>query len=241
MGNYPPYGVVGGGLAWPANTNRYLSNYCFVPYVTAPNTAHIEYMQQEADAGVIGGVAGAYSVAASVPTPGVIYNGRCYETNTVPINGVPTSCATCFDLQTGKQYYAIPIAAGGVTPNLISYAKGTAQQVAGEEGGDQSNTYSVTLISLDSTGRLYKINPWTGAITLNVTALAPQLLGGIQGSNIYTGFYNDPYVLTVQTMPGNTYRLINWTTAGSSATVATRMNQQRQLAICCAFISRRAS
>lgn len=234
LGSYPPYGIVGGGPDWPANTNTYMSNYNYVPYTYGPTSCHIEYMQAEADAGVIGGTAGAYPITPLVPTPSVIYNGRCYETTTVPINGVPTSCAVCFDLQTGYQYYAIPIASGGVTPNVISYTPpgASSQGVAGEVGAEASGSYTVTLIDLTSPApgqlysQMYKINPWTGAITLNVTAMGPQLLGGIQGSVAQTGFFQDPYVLSIQTVgTGITAQnfLINWTTAGSSANFATRI------------------
>ena len=94
---------------------QYVQRYCG-PFVTAPNTAHIVWRQQLALGGLIGGEAGQYSIQASAGTPSVIYLGRCYQTQTVPINGVPTSCAVCYDLQTGQQYYAIPISQGGVTP-----------------------------------------------------------------------------------------------------------------------------
>ena len=134
-------------------------------------------MQQEADAGIIGGTAGDYSVTGRGATPSVIYNGRCYQTMYVPINGVPTNCAVCYDLQTGKQYYAIPTTPstpgtiGGITPNIISYVPpGTSgAAVAGEVGATASGTYSVSLISIDSAGNFYKINPWTGAVTFNMT------------------------------------------------------------------------
>ena len=101
-----------------------------------------------------------------------------------------------------------------------------------EEGAEASGTYTVTLIDLTSPApgqlysQMYKINPWTGAITLNVTAMGPQLLGGIQGSVAQTGFFQDPYVLSIQTVAtGLTAQnfLINWTTAGSSTTFATRI------------------
>ena len=227
LGNYPPYGIVGGGPTWPADTNTYMSNYNYVPYVQGPNTCHIVWYQQESDSGIIGGTAGAYSVSSNPPTPSVIYNGRCYETLTVPLNGVPTSCAVCFDLQTGQQYYAIPISQGGVTPALISYSKGTSVAVAGEAGADQSNTYSVSLMSITG-NRLIKINPYTGAVTLNVTAMTPQLLGGAQGSTSNTGFYNDPYVISIQQIgsgPSLKYQFINWTTAGTSTNFADRIQQ----------------
>ncbi len=239
LGNYPPYGIVGGGSSWPADTNTYITHSNFVPYVQGPNTCHVEYKQQMSDAGIIGGSAGSYSLGGGAGTPSVIYNGRCYQTMTVPINGVPTSCAVCWDLQTGKQYYAIPTtsstpgALGGITPNIISYVPpGTSgAAVAGEVGAEASGTYSVSLISIAGDGSFYKINPWTGAVTFNMSstgykALSPQLMGGIQGSNAYTGFYKDPYVLSVQTITTagvSKYYLINWTTAGTTTNFTQRI------------------
>ncbi|MGZ4849897.1 MAG: outer membrane protein assembly factor BamB family protein [Candidatus Bathyarchaeia archaeon] len=239
LGNYPPYGIVGGGSSWPADTNTYITHSNFVPYVQGPNTCHVEYKQQMGDAGIIGGSAGSYSLGGGAGTPSVIYNGRCYQTMTVPINGVPTSCAVCWDLQTGKQYYAIPTtsstpgALGGITPNIISYVPpGTSgAAVAGEVGAEASGTYSVSLISIAGDGSFYKINPWTGAVTFNMSstgykALSPQLMGGIQGSNAYTGFYKDPYALSVQTITTagvSKYYLINWTTAGTTTNFTQRI------------------
>ena len=115
----------------PADTNTYMSNYNYIPYVQAPNTSHVAWKRQSAIAGIICGTAGQYSASGSVGAPSVIYAGRCYQTMTVPINGVPTSCALCYDLRTGEQYYAIPVSQGGVTPQKISYTRGTAVAVAG--------------------------------------------------------------------------------------------------------------
>jgi hypothetical protein len=222
LGSYPANGVVGGGPDWPENTNVYMSNYEFLPYVQGPNTGHIVWKRQGANAGIIGGTAGQYSISGNPGAPSVIYNGRCYQTMTVPVNGVPTSCAVCYDLRTGQQYYAIPISQGGATPQVVSYTRATAVAVA---GATESNTYSVDLLSL-SGNRLIKINPYTGAVTLNVTGMTPQLLGGSQGSTEKTGFYSDPYVLSVQTTgsgPTTKYFLINWTTAGTSTNFTTRI------------------
>jgi hypothetical protein len=36
LGGYPSTGVVGGGTNWPENTNAYMSNYNFIPYVQGP-------------------------------------------------------------------------------------------------------------------------------------------------------------------------------------------------------------
>jgi len=218
LGNFPAFGLVGGGPNWPADSNPYIAGYNFVPYVQAPNTGHVVWKQQRAIAGLIGGGAGIYSVTGSVAVPSVIYSGRCYATQTIPVNGVPTNCAVCYDLRTGEQYYAIPVSQGGVTPQAISYAKGTAAAVPGAEA-DQ--TFSVTLLAFTSS-RLYKINPYTGAITLNVTGMSPQLIGGVQGGSSTGGFYADPNVLTIQTV-GTRNFLIKWTTAGSSTNFTSRI------------------
>jgi hypothetical protein len=222
LGAYPPYGVVGGGPTWPEDTNAYMSNYNFVPYVQAPNTAHIVYKQQVALAGMIGGTAGQYGQTASASGPSVIYAGRCYQTITVPVNGVPTSCAVCWDVRTGQQYYAIPVASGGVTPQVVSY---TPPGVGAVEGAIAESTYSVSLLSL-ANNRLIKIDPFSGAVTLNVTGMTPQLLGGAQGSVSQTGFYADPYVISIQTIGSGAstrYNLINWTTAGTSTNFTSRI------------------
>jgi hypothetical protein len=224
LGNFPAFGIVGSkdDPNWPADTNTYIGGYNFVPYVQAPNTGHIVWKLQEADAGIIGGSAGIYSTGGFPSVPSVIYNGRGYQTMTMPVNGVPTSCAVCYDLRTGAQYYAIPVSQGGVTPSVISYTRATAVAV---EGATESNTYSVDLLSFTSS-RLYKINPWTGAVTLNVTGMSPQLIGGVQGGSSYGGFYADPYVVTIQSSgSGATQKnfLIKWTTAGSSTNFTSRI------------------
>ena len=105
-----------GNTLYP-DTNPYDSPgvYNFVPWVQAPNTAHIVWKRQGAIAGLIGGPATQYGITASPGSPSVVYSGRCYQTVTLP-NG--TSAAQCYDLRTGKVYYEIP---GGVTPSNIVY------------------------------------------------------------------------------------------------------------------------
>jgi outer membrane protein assembly factor BamB len=56
--------------------------------------------------------------------------------------------------------------------------------------------------------------------------MTPQLLGGMQGSVAETSFYSDPYVYSVQTIGSGAstqYRLIRWTTAGSSTNFTSRI------------------
>jgi hypothetical protein len=224
LGAYPGNGYQGGGPMWDAlypNTNPADSpnRYSFVPWVQAPNSAHIVWTKQSLSiAGLIGGPAGIYGTTSGGGSPSVIYAGRCYQTMTIPINGVPTSCAVCYDLRTGEQIYAIPTAAptNGTTPSYIAYIMPIADvsTIAGQEIG--SSTWSVELLSI-SGSRLIKINPSTGAISLNVS-ISP-LSGGLY-TNQMSG-----YVLSLQTINATTgnYRLINWTTRGTSTTLASRI------------------
>ena len=186
-----------------------VQRYCG-PFVTAPNTAHIVWRQQLALGGIIGGEAGQYSIQANAGTPSVIYLGRCYQTQTVPINGVPTSCAVCYDVQTGKQYYAIPVSLGGITPTAISYI--SPATTSAQDLGTAANGYTVDLISITG-GRLYKIDPFSGAVTFNAS-IAPLTSGT---------FYNNNYVISVQTINSTAWRMINWTTVGTSTNFATRI------------------
>jgi hypothetical protein len=211
LGNYPPYGIVGGGPNWPDKTNKYMSNYAFVPYVQAPNSAHILWKRMGAISGLIGGTVGQYGVSSSSGGPNVVYAGRCYQTYTKPGVG---RVAACYDLRTGEIYYEIPTAEGGVTPEFISYARSTRVAVP---GATESTGYSVSLLSIGTS--LKKIDPYTGAVTLDVPGMTPCRIGGAPGS-YFGNFYNDPYVLSLQTLGPRTQRiycLINWTIDGNEA------------------------
>jgi len=216
-GNYP-WGeqVRGGANAW---TDEY-----YGPYITAPDTPHILWKQQLAMAGIIGGETGVYSTLSAPGTPSVIYMGRCYQTMTIPINGVPTSCAVSYDLRTGQQYYALP---GGITPNHIAYWSGVDTSVP---GAGEAATFGVELFTVSGSGtnmRLYKINPLTGAVTVNVSL--PNL-----GTAEY--FYRDGYYLSfapyqnIQVNNSGTVLtkarigfLVNWSEQGSSTNFTTRI------------------
>ena len=201
------------------NTNpQYNSLASFTPWVQAPNSAHILWKRLGAVAGLIGGPAGQFGTTSSPGSPSLIYAGRCYQTMTVPINGVLTSCAVCYDLRTGEQYYANPTAAptNGTTPNLVAYVNPVASSttIAGQELG--SSTWSVELLSISGSS-LLKVNPLTGALTGNYS-IAP-LSGGT--------FHNQigGYVLNIQDLGAAAgalrYRLINWTTRGTLANLTT--------------------
>jgi hypothetical protein len=202
---------IAGPYPWPF-TNWNKDDYG--PYVTTSNTVHIVWYEVQQIDGIIGGATGPISLTTAPATTYVTYAGRGYQTKYVPINGVPTQCAVSFDIRTGQQYYAIPIAQGGVTPYVVAYyppgigAQGAATVGSYELLGGQIRDQRERQIG----STLQKVNPLTGAVS-NYTAMT-----GV--------FYNGQYVLSVQNI-GNTsnpnYRLINWTTAGTSTNFATRI------------------
>jgi hypothetical protein len=219
-GNYPSTGIVGGDSSWPADTNTYMNNYNFVPYVLGPETAHVVWKRQGSVSGLIGGVEDQKSLAAGGGTPSVVYAGRCYQTLTKVFNGSPQSMWQCYDLRTGQIYWEqpVPLAVTQTTfgptvqppaaaPNIILYeeiwtgtsAPGTAANIGG---------LSVSLLFVGN-GRWIKFDPFTGAVLSNVS-ISPFTTG--------TCFKNNCF-FTVQDLGSNVsaanrYRLVNWTVTG---------------------------
>jgi hypothetical protein len=222
-GSYPGTGYIGGGELWdqlyPDTNTAWSDRYCFTPWVQAPNSAHIVWRRLDTICGLVGSAGGTSSLLATPATPSVIYGGRCYQTMTVPINSVPTSCAVCYDLRTGQQYYAIPTSQGGTTPTIVSYTS-TYSTISGKPavpGATAGAGVAGELLAI-SNGYLIKINPLTGAIATNVS-ISP--LTGSGGT-----YYMNECVLGIQNI-GNTtnpnYRLINWTTAGTTDNFTARI------------------
>ena len=211
------------GSTLPRHQPRLEFTIWIPPMGSGPNSAHVVWKRQGAIAGLIGGPAGQLGITSGAGTPSVIYSGRCYQTVTEPVNTlvngtyriVPSSVAQCYDLRTGQIYYEIPIADGGSTPVTLHIAWGTGSEVPGAEA---TQTYSVELISI-SGNFLYKVNPWTGAVTNISIATTPSLSG--------TTYYKDNLCLSIQDFGAsagvNRYRLINWTTIGTSTNFATRI------------------
>jgi hypothetical protein len=217
LGDWPGDGWQGGGPTWDAlypDTNPYYADeYNFHPWVTAPNTDHIVWKRQDAGiAGLTGGPAGIYGTLANPGGPSVIYSGRAYGTWTVSrYNGTPVSCAACYDIRTGELYYAIPIAEGGHTPTRVAYYP--PQESTTIVGEIAQVAWQVELIDISGTN-LYKINPYTGAVT--TISISP--LTNTGSANLYYSQYGGMSI-TVQdlgaALGANRYRLINWTTRGN--------------------------
>ncbi|MGE5637604.1 MAG: PQQ-binding-like beta-propeller repeat protein, partial [Chloroflexota bacterium] len=213
LGNYPATGIVGGGPNWPADTNIYMNNYGFIPYVQAPNSAHVVWKRQGAMGGLIGGASGQityelFAGTGEIGFPSVIYMGRCYETITKvsQTGATPQNYWQCFDLRTGELYWERPLYAGEATgPTFIEYAE-EAEEVPGATARIGITAYLVTITGSSGTtpGRILKYNPWNGALVVNITGPIP----GVPAGTLYAG----PYVLSIQNLgAGKGYRLINWT------------------------------
>ena len=213
LGNYPWSGSGEGYPNWPADTNYFQGQTKYNAWAVGSVTSHILWKRLDAISGIIGSVAGIDALTSSGSAPGFIYAGRCYQTRTIPIEGVPTSCATCYDLRTGEMYYAIPTSQGGVTPSYISYVHDTSTEVP---GATEREATSVTLLTV-SGNYLIKINPLTGAVTSNNTVMPG-------------GTFIDPFFINVQTnntATGN--RLFNWTTVGTSNNFSSRVVENRSV------------
>jgi outer membrane protein assembly factor BamB len=219
MGDFPWRGP-GVSINWPEDTNRYWSQaYSFTPYVEAPESSHIVWKRPGPGviSGLYGGDMGTISMSSGGGNPTIIYQGRCYQTVTKPFNGETQNVWQCYDLRTGEIYWE---RTGVAAPSTIEYSKG----LPSVPGADSAVGVTATLIAI-SGNRLIKYNPATGAASTNISI--PTFATSV--------YYMNGYVLSVQTLsttggPGKTgtptagiYRLINWTTAGTSSNFNTRM------------------
>ena len=234
LGDYPWSGPASGGPEWKAlwdklypNTNKYWSSpHRFTPWVQGPNSAHIVWKRQDAIGGLMGGDFGQLSVPIAIigvsNFPRIIYAGRCYQTFTRAVDGQWVGVWQCYDLRTGEVYWEhlVPItitfsalgsmSARTVTPTVIEY-----YIAGGEHPGSTAWIGVGTAMSLVyiGGGRLIKYDPWTGAVSLNVST-APISSGT---------YYRNGYALSVQNLGGGNYRLINWTTFGRTDNFAERI------------------
>ena len=224
LGNYPPTGVCGiDDPTWPADTNYYASSqYGYVPYTDAPMSSHIVWKRQYSIGGLIGGSAGPVSLlhnpglsGASAGDsvdghPTMIYGGRGYYSSIKVFNGSTMNVWECYDIRTGELIWEKVDLAYSQRPTFIMYKLST-----GPVEGSQPYEYR-PLLGYIGGGRLIKYNPMNG-----------DLVGNYSIDPLTTGtFYKDPYALSVQTIGSGAsaqYRLINWTTLGTSSTLASRI------------------
>jgi len=232
VGSYPWFGPAKDDPMWNIlypNTNpTYNDAYGFVPWVTGPESAHIVWKRQYTFGGLLGGDQGLTSYltgSGAVREPQIILAGRGYHSYTKVSENNPASQTywQCYDIRTGEVFWERPLYAGETAPNLIEYPAGTSEV----EGG-QVNAVTPLLLSI-SNGYMRKYNPLTGVMTANVS-IAP-FTGIVIGNGAVTAnnciYYKNGYLLGVQDLGANAsterYRLINWTTAGTSGNFTTRV------------------
>jgi outer membrane protein assembly factor BamB len=215
LGDYPFNSVYyypdGGRTLYP-------SNYKFIAYVKAPNTAHIVWKRTLPNqiAGMIGGYTYQNSAASSPGTPSIIYAGRCYQSVTKFFpNGTSGTVYQCYDLRTGQVFWERGDLL--VTPSIIEYTPPNPAigGAAGSPGHEADVGWTVNFIAI-SGSFLYRFSPSTGAMTGNYS------ISPISGGT----YYMPGYALSVQTIGSGasaTYRLINWTTWGTSTNFTTRI------------------
>jgi hypothetical protein len=163
------------------------------------------WKKQGAISGIIGTDYGFTSLTSGSGTPSIIYQGRAYQSVTKPFNGVTQSVWQCYDIRTGNVYWELT---GVSAPTAIEYTTGEESV----PGATESLSISASLIYIGG-GRLIKYNPWTGAVSGNYS-ISPLTTGT---------YYMNGYALSVQTISTGNYRLINWTTLGSSTTLSSRI------------------
>ncbi len=233
-GDFPWRGPSGGSTwdkLYPKTYGYYTSNtgffpgdnQRFTPWVQAPNSAHIAWKRKIQLSGILGGDSGTYSITGASGAPSVIYQGMAYQTVTKPFNGLAQSVLQCYDIRTGEIFWEQPGVPG---PTAIEYSEG----LPSVPGATASVGITPTLIAM-SGDRLIKYNPATGAVSVNVSIPTWASIQGFATSVYYT----NGYVLSVQQIsatggPGaygtptaGIYRLINWTTIGSSSNFTTRI------------------
>jgi hypothetical protein len=225
-GNYPWSGPAGGGSDWQTlwnslypDTNQYSSSrYGFVPWVQAPNSAHIVWQKQGAISGLAGGDLGTWGIFTSPGTPNLIYSGRAYQVIAKAVNGISQNMLQCYDLRTGELYWETPVTtlstnmfgvASTTAPTVIEYEKGAPEVPGGESSGWNQD---VNLLYIGS-GCLLKYDPWTGALIGNYS-IAPLTSAT---------YYKNGYALGVQNIGGGNYRLINFTTFSTTTNFTARI------------------
>ena len=231
IAGHAPFNAKGEGAEWPADTNTYMSNYKFTPWVQGPTSSHVAWrIQGSVLAGISSGETGQLSIPKSYDdafspasgaynagpgqngNPAILFQGRLYGKVLSVFNGTPMYVWRCTDVRTGEVIWEQPWTSQ--MPTIVSTAF-TAPLVPGAT--QRADRLSMMFVYLGG-GQLIKYNPTNGQVTSNIS-ISPLTTGTV---------YADPYVLSVQNL-GNAvplaqrYRLINWTMEGSSTNFTTRI------------------
>lgn len=245
LGNWPWRGPAGGEYKIPLSvfeqyypdTNPYQPGHdnrgLFAPWTLGPESAHVVWKQELTQAGLLGGDYGVEDTNAGVfggqnigGDPSVFgfapiaYAGSAYQLITknakTLINGTyydaPTNVWTRYDVRTGEVIWE-NTAMASQAPSYIEYNIGAIPS----GGGFPTHVTEVNFVYLGSS-RLIKYRASTGLVNTNVS-IAPLTTGT---------YYMNGFCLSVQDLGANVstanrYRLINWTTLGTSTNLASRI------------------
>ena len=234
LGNYPSTGIVAGvgrgvSLAnWPADTNKYMSNYGYIPYVQGPKSAHIVWKQQA-------------SMEDSLEEPWELHHSRtaaAAHRSSITDDAIKpllklqkrwltvltTTCLQAFgnamtcgrDKYIGNRQESEP-----KHPQRLCIVNREMDVVPGETASTLGMRVDLMYVG---SGRLITYNAFTGAVKVNIS-ISPMTTG------TYYASYDWPYFLTVQDLgaaqqiSGGRYRLINWTMAGDHVGFSSRKFQ----------------
>jgi hypothetical protein len=248
IGNFPWYGPGGiehgipleGFLMYNPDCNSMPPGHqrrgIFTPWVLGPESGHVVWKRQFNIAGLLGADFGTEVTSANIfggmglggdppgyGYPEIIYAGRAYHTITKPGAGLEAELWwQCYDIRTGELYWEMEaptvlaeirgtLVPASVTPTFIEYTIGAIPS-----GGGFPTHVTEVLLGYIGRGFLIKYRPFTGMVRMNVS-IAPLSSGQ---------YYKNGFAMSVQDLGVNAtprYRLINWTTLGTTSNFASRV------------------
>ena len=136
----------------------------------------------------------------------IAYAGSAYQLIAKVVNGVPMNVWTRYDVRTGEVIWENTLMASQA-PSYIEYNIGAIPS----GGGFPTHVTEVNFVYIGG-GNLIKYRASTGLVRTNVS-ISPLTTGT---------YYMNGYCLSVQDLGANVsaanrYRLINWTTLGTSS------------------------
>ena len=238
IGNWPWRGPAGGPFEIPLevfntyypDTNPYQpgkdSRGIFAPWTMGPESAHVVWKTELTQAGLLGGdygvedtnagIFGGMGIGGDPSTSGwapIAYAGSAYQQVAKVFDGVATNVWQRYDVRTGQVIWEQT----NITrvPSYIEYNIGAIPS----GGGFPTHVTEVNFVYIGG-GRLVKYRASTGLLRTDVS-ISPLTTGT---------YYMNGYCLSVQDLganatnaPGGRYRLINWTTLGTSSTLSSRI------------------
>lgn len=232
LGGWPWSGPAGSEFGIPLEvfemyhpeTNPYKTNGMFVAWTSGPESPHVVWKQELTRAGILGGDWGVEDVNAGIfggrslgGDPGtygfayIAHAGSAYQLIAKVVDGTPTNVWTRYDVRTGEVIWENTQMASQV-PRYIEYNIGAIPS----GGGFPTHVTEVNFVYIGG-GQLVKYRADTGLVRANVS-ISPLTTGT---------YYMNGYALSVQDLGASAgadrYRLINWSTLGTSNSLDSRI------------------